>query len=189
MSNNLATPLDKKETYRLMIDGYKFHQSAHQRRFIVLLVITVLLFLVYLCSIYMSIFNPEIRVPIIAAGILISGFWVYFEYSNMRYHSLLLNEITELETDLFDEVTVAEKKFVKWSTTVKSVKSGVIVQFIMSMAAMVIWIILSINYIDSNTDINLFNGLLILMMLVPLFLIITYVLRNEFSPIKEKTEE
>ena len=172
-----------------MIDGYKFHQSAHQRRFIVLLVISVLLFLVYFCSMYMSIFNPEIRVPIIAAGILISGFWVYFEYSNMRYHSALLKEISELEKDLFDEVSVDEKKFVKWSTTVKSFDIYGLSELIMSMATMVIWVILSINYINSNTDINLFNVVLILMMLVPLFLIIAYVLRNEFSPIKEKTEE
>jgi uncharacterized membrane protein (DUF485 family) len=79
MTNNLTTSLDKKEIYQLMIDGYKFHQTVHQRRFVVLLVITVLLFLVYFCSIYMSIFNSEIRVPIIVAGILISGFWIYFE--------------------------------------------------------------------------------------------------------------
>lgn len=188
MSNNLATPLDKKETYRLMIDGYKFHQSAHQRRFIVLLVITVLLFLVYLCSIYMSIFNPEIRVPIIAAGILISGFWVYFEYSNMRYHSLLLNEITELETDLFDEVTVAEKKFVKWSTTVKSVESSVIAQFVMSMAALVICVLLMAYYVF--TQINFQGEVLIFVIIIPIFLIMVYVLKSDvFSPEKEVVEK
>jgi hypothetical protein len=189
MSNNLATPLDKKETYQLVIDGYKFHQSVHQRRFIVLLVITVLLFLVYFCSMYMSIFNSDIRVPIIVAGILISGFWIYFGYKNLRYHSALLKEIAELERNLFEKVSATEMKFAKWSTTVKLFDIYGISEFIISVAALVVWIVLSFNYINANTDMNPYNGILILMMLVPLFLIIAYILRNEFSPIKEKTEE
>jgi hypothetical protein len=172
-----------------MIDGYKFHQSAHQRRFIVLLLITVLLFLLYFCSMYMSIFNSDIRVPIIVAGILISGFWLYFEYSNMRYHTLLFEEISELETSLFDEVSAPIMKFSRWGTTVKLFDRNGIADFIISIAVLVIWIVLSINNIISNTSTDPYNGILILMMFVPLILILYYVLRGYFSPIKEKTEE
>ena len=184
MSNNLATPLDKKETYQLVIDGYKFHQSVHQRRFIVLLVITVLLFLVYFCSMYMSIFNSDIRVPIIVAGILISGFWVYFEYSNMRYHTLLFEEISELEADLFDEVSVAEKKFIKWSTTVKLFESDVIAQFIISMVALVTCVLLMAYYVF--TQINFQGEALIFVIIIPIFLIMVYVIKSDvFSAEKE----
>jgi hypothetical protein len=107
----------------------------------------------------------------------------------MRYHTLLFQEIRELETSLFDEVSAPIMQFSRWSTTVKLFDRNGIAEFIISMAVLVIWVILSINYIIANTDTDLFNGVLILMMLVPLTLILYYVLKSEFSPIKEKTEE
>ncbi len=170
-----------------MIDEYKFHQSVFQRKFIVFLIIAIVLFLVYLFGLYLPLFNSDIKVPFMIFAVTVCIFWVYFSYRNMRYYTIVFKEISKHEAALFESESYVELILLTRNATFKSLHVISIAQFVMSMMALMKWVLLLIYTLYSHVSFKHMNLSLLILIMIPIFSYVVYLIGKEFFVDKGKS--